>query len=65
VEINGKTKARGRFVSETIEQFVAVREGRLVPPPSTDRCAYGLNPGLCTGRLTSSPACERQQRYTL
>jgi hypothetical protein len=44
VEINGKTKVRGNFVAEAIEQFAAVREGKLIPPPSTDRCAYGLNP---------------------
>jgi hypothetical protein len=44
VELKGKTKVRGDFVSEAIEQFAAVREGRLVPPPSTDQCAYGLNP---------------------
>ena len=44
VEINGTTRVRGQFVSEAIGQFAAVKEGELVPPPSTDRCAYGLNP---------------------
>jgi hypothetical protein len=44
VELSGKTKVRGHFLDEAVDQFAAVREGRLVPPPSTDRCAYGLNP---------------------
>jgi hypothetical protein len=52
VEINGKTRVWGHFVSEAIGQFAAVKEGELVPQPSTDRCAYGLNPTTATGRLT-------------
>lgn len=44
VEVKGMTKVRGDLVSEVIERFAALRNGKLLPPASAVRCAYGLDP---------------------